>query len=155
MCVCVYTDTWAAHARLSVPQPRLHRGRWSPPPPRLPPFLGALQAHRRRLVLSDGLLEVPCFCCCQAAAGGGRGLLVWGWRAAPLPLARQLQLRDGVEAVSPGPDSIEVHAPSHVATAIPGAATRKGHAIHLAFNSSLAAGTCFWVTVHTHTCGSN
>ena len=152
VCVCVYTDTWDAHAQAL--NTGVHAGTGAAGillHLELLQFLCALQVHHRRLILSNELLIVLCFrtlCCCQAAAGGGRGLLVWGWRAVHLPLALQLQLHDGVEVMSPDPDWIEFNAPSHVATVIPGAATWKGHAIHLAFNSSLAAGTCFWVTIH-------
>ena len=142
VCVCVYTVTWDAHfqaldARVSALDARVQAGTGAAGVLlRLEPlqFLRALQVHHCRLVLGNELLEVLCFrtlCCCQAAAGGGRGLLIWGWRAAHLPLALQLQLHDGVEVMSPDPDWIEFNAPSHVATAIPGAATWKGHAIHL------------------------
>ena len=107
VCVCVYTDTWDAHFQALDAGVQAGTGaagvllRLE-----LLQFLCALQVHHRRLVLSNELLEVSCFrtlCCCQAAAGGGRGLLVWGWRAAHLPLVLQLQLHDGVEVMSPDP----------------------------------------------------
>ena len=160
VCVCVYTDTWAAHARLSVPEPRLAPGPLESPSasscssssapcrriaavsfsamdPWKSRVSAACAAPRLQLVVGEG----------SSSGAGGRlpcrlhasSSFVMVWR-------QWVQVRIGLKSMRPA----TYHAPSHVATAIPGAATWKGHAVHLAFNSSLAAGTCFWVTVHTH-----